>query len=92
MIYLGKEFVIGWNLDLHHSGRMIFSAGPSFPAFWYFYSKMFTWLARFILRNRLTLMSVIALLTVFMAYEATTIQLSYDFATILPESDPDFQA
>lgn len=53
---------------------------------------MFTWLARFILRNRLTLMSVIALLTVFMAYEATKIQLSYDFAKILPESDPDFQA
>jgi len=53
---------------------------------------MFTWLSRFILRNRLLLMIIIGVITVFMGYMATKIQLSYDFARILPESDPDFKA
>ncbi len=37
-------------------------------------------------------MLVIGAITVFMGYEATKIQLSYDFARILPESDADFKA
>lgn len=53
---------------------------------------MFNWLARIILRNRLTLLILFGVITIFMGYEATKIQLSYDFAKILPESDPDFQA
>ena len=53
---------------------------------------MFTWLARIILRNRLIFTILFGLLTIFMGYEATKIQLSYDFAKILPESDPDYQA
>ncbi len=37
-------------------------------------------------------MIVIGATTVFMGYMATKIQLSYDFARILPESDPDYKA
>jgi predicted RND superfamily exporter protein len=53
---------------------------------------MFTWLARIILRNRLLFMVLIGATTLFMGYKATTIQLSYDFARILPETDEDFKA
>lgn len=37
-------------------------------------------------------MVVIGLITVLMGYKATDIQLSYDFARILPASDPDYKA
>lgn len=53
---------------------------------------MFSWLARFILRNRILLLVVIGAITVFMGYKAFDIQLSYDFAKILPAGDPDFKA
>lgn len=53
---------------------------------------MFNRLARFVLRNRLLITIVIGLMTIFMAYQATRIQLSYDFARILPASDPDYKA
>ena len=53
---------------------------------------MFDWLSRIILRKRYTLLILIGLITGFMAWQATKIQLSYDFAKILPSSDPDFQA
>jgi predicted RND superfamily exporter protein len=53
---------------------------------------MFDWLSRIILRKRYILLVLIGLITGFMAWQATKIQLSYDFAKILPSSDPDFQA
>jgi len=53
---------------------------------------MFTWLARFILRNRILLLIVIGAITAFMGYKAFDIKLSYDFAKILPANDPDFIA
>ena len=53
---------------------------------------MFTWLARFILRNRRILLVVISLITIVMAYKAFDIKLSYDFAKVLPDSDPDYIA
>lgn len=53
---------------------------------------MFTQLARIILRNRLLFMVLIGIVTLFMGYMATTIQLSYEFARILPETDEDFKA
>jgi uncharacterized protein len=52
---------------------------------------MFSWLSRFILRNRRLLLIVVALTTVFMTYWASKIELSYDFAKVLPATDPDFQ-
>ncbi|MEP7262931.1 MAG: MMPL family transporter [Bacteroidota bacterium] len=53
---------------------------------------MFSWLARFILRNRISLLVVISLVTAIMGYKAFDIRLSYDFAKILPETDPDYIA
>jgi predicted RND superfamily exporter protein len=48
---------------------------------------MFDAIARIILRNRLTLLIVLVVLTVLMAYLATNVKLSYEAAKILPQSD-----
>jgi predicted RND superfamily exporter protein len=44
----------------------------------------------YILRNRLTLLIVIGVLTAAATYEATKLKLSYDFAKTVPADDPDF--
>lgn len=43
-----------------------------------------------LLRNRITFTSVIMVLTVFMGWEALQMELSYEFAKILPDSDSTF--
>jgi predicted RND superfamily exporter protein len=48
---------------------------------------MWKYLVRLILRNRLTNLIVIALITVIMGWQATNVKLSYEFARMLPESD-----
>ncbi len=48
---------------------------------------MWVRLASIILRNRLVLLCVLSLMTAFMAYEATSVKLSYEFAQVLPETD-----
>jgi predicted RND superfamily exporter protein len=50
---------------------------------------MWNRIAQFIINNRLVLIIAIALLTVFMGYEATKVQMSYDFARTVPPNDPD---
>jgi hypothetical protein len=52
---------------------------------------MFRFISRFILRNRYALLVIIGLLTLFLGYKASQITLSYDFARVLPATDPDFQ-
>ncbi len=47
--------------------------------------------SKFMLRNRTLFLVLIAAITAFMGWKATGIQLSYDFAKVLPASDPDFQ-
>ncbi|MBN2637927.1 MAG: MMPL family transporter [Bacteroidales bacterium] len=49
---------------------------------------MWQFLVRFILRNRLTILIVIGLLTVFMGYEGSKVKLSYELAKMLPSTDP----
>ncbi|MES2560781.1 MAG: MMPL family transporter [Bacteroidota bacterium] len=44
----------------------------------------------FILRNRFWLLIVLGLLTIGAGYEASKVQLSYDFAKTVPADDPDF--
>jgi predicted RND superfamily exporter protein len=51
---------------------------------------MWKYFANKILRNRLAFLSILIALTVFMAYRASRIQLSYEFAKVLPESDSAF--
>jgi len=48
---------------------------------------MWNFLVRFILRNRITILGAIALITAFMAFEATNVQIRYKNASILPETD-----
>src|SRR6201988_4319983 len=49
-------------------------------------------LTRSLLRNRLAYISVILMLTVFFGYHATRVELSYNFAKILPAQDSSFIA
>jgi uncharacterized protein len=45
--------------------------------------------ARLIIRYRLPLIVLIAIITGIMAYYATKVQMSYDFARTVPLNDPD---
>ena len=49
---------------------------------------MFQLISSFILRNRRMLLAVIAGLTLIFGFLATRIELSYDFARVLPANDP----
>ncbi|MDP2722069.1 MAG: MMPL family transporter [Bacteroidales bacterium] len=49
---------------------------------------MWQFLVRLILRNRLSIIIIIGLLTAFMAWEGYHIKMSYEMARMLPESDP----
>ncbi len=51
---------------------------------------MWATIAKIILRNRFTLILLLGIITAFMAYEATKTQLSYEFARVLPNDDPDY--
>jgi len=48
---------------------------------------MWQLIARIILRNRVALLSIIGLLTVFMGYRTSTVSIRYDFAALLPSTD-----
>ncbi|MCK9291101.1 MAG: MMPL family transporter [Bacteroidales bacterium] len=48
---------------------------------------MWTLLTRFILRNRLTNLIIIILLTLFMGWQGTKVRMSYEFPRMLPASD-----
>ncbi len=43
--------------------------------------------AGFILRNRIALLAVVAVVTVFMAFQARTVTMTYKFGGILPKDD-----
>ncbi|MEI8137461.1 MAG: MMPL family transporter [Bacteroidota bacterium] len=51
---------------------------------------MWKYFSGILLRNKLTFIISILLLTIFMGYEASKMQLSYEFAKILPETDSTF--
>lgn len=48
---------------------------------------MSNFFARFILRNRITILIGLGIITVFMAFQGRKVELSYDFAELLPEDD-----
>jgi uncharacterized protein len=50
---------------------------------------MWNRIAQFVINNRLLLIIAIAVLTAFMGYEATKVQMSYDFARTVPPNDPE---
>ena len=47
--------------------------------------------ANTILRFRLLMLSILAIITLFFAYNATKVTLQYEFASLLPSNDPTFQ-
>jgi len=49
---------------------------------------MWIGIARIILKNRILILIVLLLLTIFMGYNAGKIQMSYQYAPLLPEDDP----
>ncbi|MCF6171931.1 MAG: MMPL family transporter [Bacteroidales bacterium] len=49
---------------------------------------MWQFLVRLILRNRVIILIIIGLLTIFMGYEGKNIKMSYQLARMLPQSDP----
>ena len=49
---------------------------------------MWQFLVRLILRNRVVILIIIGLLTIFMGYEGMNIKMSYQLARMLPKSDP----
>lgn len=52
---------------------------------------MWELIVRFILRNRLTILIAVFLITVFMAWQGSKVRLSYEFAQMLPQSDSTYQ-
>ena len=44
-------------------------------------------IASFILRNKLYLIIALVILTVFMGYKATKVEMLYEFGQLLPEDD-----
>ncbi|QZT36192.1 MMPL family transporter [Halosquirtibacter xylanolyticus] len=48
-------------------------------------------IARFILKNRVLLSVLLLLMTAFMGYQGRNIQLSYEYAALLPEKDSVYQ-
>lgn len=51
---------------------------------------MWTWIARKILRNRIPILVGLGLVTVFMGYEARKVEMSYQYAALLPKDDPTY--
>lgn len=51
---------------------------------------MWRFLSNKILRNKITFVIVLMLITVFMGYEATKIELTYNYPQILPSDDPTY--
>ena len=49
---------------------------------------MWQFLVRLILRNRLFILIMIGVLTIFMGYMGSKIKMSYEMARMLPSSDP----
>jgi hypothetical protein len=51
---------------------------------------MWKYLANKILKNKLTFIGILGLVTIFMGYQATKIELTYEYPQILPSDDPTF--
>ena len=60
-------------------------------AFFSFLCAMWQSLGRFILKYRLALLLLLLALTGFMAYEASKVQLSYDFTRAIPVNNPKYK-
>ncbi|MEZ5104350.1 MAG: MMPL family transporter [Draconibacterium sp.] len=48
---------------------------------------MWIWVSRFILRNKILLLTILAAITIFFGYNARKVEMSYDYALLLPKKD-----
>ncbi len=48
---------------------------------------MWVWLSRFILRNRIFLLTLVGVITIFMAFQATKVEMSYEPSQLIPKKD-----
>jgi len=48
---------------------------------------MWVWLSRIILRNRTAVLIILALITIFMGYQAKKVEMSYEYSQLLPKKD-----
>lgn len=48
-------------------------------------------LSKLIIRNRILLLGILAILVGFMAYQATKVEMSYDFTNAIPTDNPKYQ-
>lgn len=51
---------------------------------------MWVRVAGIILRNRISILVILGILTLFMAFQSQRIEMSYQYAPLLPEDDPVF--
>src|SRR3954465_9414358 len=51
---------------------------------------MWVKISSLIIKNRLLLLISTVLITLFMAYKAREVELTYDFVKVIPQDDPDF--
>jgi predicted RND superfamily exporter protein len=52
---------------------------------------MWIWVSRFILRNKILLLTILAAITIFFGYHARKVEMSYDYALLLPKKDAAFK-
>jgi len=50
---------------------------------------MWSKIAQFIIKYRIALIAVIGVITAFMGYHATKVEMSYEFTRTVPPNDPD---
>ena len=48
---------------------------------------MWVWLSRIILRNRIAVLIILALITIFMGFQAKRVEMSYEYSQLLPKKD-----
>jgi uncharacterized protein len=52
---------------------------------------MWTFVARLILRNRIAFLAILAAITAFMGYKASFVEMSYEYAKMLPANDTSYK-
>ena len=52
---------------------------------------MWVRVSRIILRNRILLLSILAVLTIFLGYHARKVEMSYEYSSLLPKKDPAYK-
>lgn len=55
------------------------------------FRELWVWVAGIILRNRITILVIIGIITAFMFYKSQQVEMSYEYAPLLPQKDTTIQ-